>query len=99
MTERESDALVVFGATGDLSYKKIFPSLQSMAKRGALNVPVVGVGREAWDVERIRARARESLESHGGGVDQDAFARLAGRSETRSARPSTSPFLRAPSPR
>jgi glucose-6-phosphate 1-dehydrogenase len=78
MTERESDALVVFGATGDLSYKKIFPSLQSMAKRGALNVPVVGVGREAWDVERIRARARESLESHGGGVDQDAFARLAG---------------------
>ena len=78
MTERQSDALVIFGATGDLAFKKIFPSLQAMAKRGALTVPVVGVGREPWEVERIRARARESVERHGGGVDQDAFARLAG---------------------
>jgi glucose-6-phosphate 1-dehydrogenase len=78
MTQRESDALAIFGATGALSYKKIFPSLQSMAKRRALSFPVVGVGREAWDVERIRARARESLEKNGGGVDGNAFERLAG---------------------
>jgi glucose-6-phosphate 1-dehydrogenase len=78
MTKRQSDALVIFGATGDLAYKKIFPSLQAMAKRGALSVPVVGVGREPWGVERIRARARESIERHGGGVDENAFARLAG---------------------
>jgi len=81
MTKRESDALVIFGATGDLAFKKIFPSLQAMAKRGALNVPVVGVGREPWGAERIRARARESVETHGGGVDEKAFARLAGRLE------------------
>jgi len=79
MTDAASDGLVIFGATGDLAFKKIFPSLQAMAKRGRLEVPVVAVGREPWPVDRIRARARESLEKHGGGVDADAFATLAGQ--------------------
>ncbi len=78
-TEGASDALVLFGATGDLAFKKIFPALQAMAKRGGLGVPVVAVGREPGHVDRIHARARESLEKHGGGVDADAFATLAGR--------------------
>jgi glucose-6-phosphate 1-dehydrogenase len=71
-----SDALVFFGATGDLAYKKIFPSLQAMVKRGNLNVPVIGVANADWNDEHLVARARESIETHGGGVDPDAFPRL-----------------------
>jgi len=71
-----SDALVFFGATGDLAYKKIFPSLQAMVKRGNLNVPVIGVANADWNDEQLVARARESIETHGGGVDPDAFPRL-----------------------
>ena len=73
-----SDALVFFGATGDLAYKKIFPSLQAMLKRGHLNVPVIGVAKADWNVEQLRARARDSLEKHGGGVDAAAFDKLCG---------------------
>jgi glucose-6-phosphate 1-dehydrogenase len=72
-----SDALVFFGATGDLAYKKIFPALQAMARRGHLNVPVIGVARSGWDLERLRARARDSVEKHGG-LDPAAFDRLCG---------------------
>jgi glucose-6-phosphate 1-dehydrogenase len=61
----KSDAFVFFGATGDLAFKKIFPSLQAMVKRGQLNVPVIGVARSAKDVEELRARARASLEQSG----------------------------------
>jgi len=57
MTNSHSDALVFFGATGDLAYKKIFPALQAMVKRGHLNVPVVGVAKAGWDLDRLRARA------------------------------------------
>ena len=71
-----SDALVFFGATGDLAYKKIFPALQSMVKRGILTVPVIGVAKSGWGLEQLRARARDSLAQHGGGVDQAAFAKL-----------------------
>ena len=78
MAGQHADALVVFGATGDLAYKKIFPSLHAMAKRGRLDVPVVAVGFEKWAVERIRARARESIEKHGDGADPRAFAELSG---------------------
>jgi glucose-6-phosphate 1-dehydrogenase len=74
-----SDALVFFGATGDLAYKKIFPALYAMARRGHLGVPVVGVARSGWTLEQLRARAHESIERHGGGVDEDAFAALAAR--------------------
>jgi glucose-6-phosphate 1-dehydrogenase len=72
-----SDALVFFGATGDLAYKKIFPALQAMVKRGTLNVPVVGVAREGWSLERLKARAKDSLEHHGG-LDPEAFDKLCG---------------------
>jgi len=75
MTNSHSDALVFFGATGDLAYKKIFPALQAMVKRGHLNVPVVGVAKAGWNLDRLRARARESLEQHGG-VDAVAFEKL-----------------------
>ena len=71
-----SDALVFFGATGDLAYKKIFPSLQSMVKRGFLNVPVVGVAKSGWNVDQLRDRAKKSLQEFGGGVDDAAFAKL-----------------------
>src|SRR5262245_21507912 len=77
MQNLQSDALVFFGATGDLAYKKIFPSLQGMVKRGHLNVPVIGVAKAGWNLEQFRARALDSLEKHGG-VDQAAFERLSG---------------------
>lgn len=70
-----SDALVFFGATGDLAYKKIFPALQAMLKRGHLDVPVVGVAKAGWTLEQFRARALDSLEKHGG-VDSAAFEKL-----------------------
>ena len=76
MTAKHGDALTVFGITGDLAFKKIFPSLQGMVNRGALDVPVVGVAFEDWDIEQLRNRARESLETYGGGVDEKAFAKL-----------------------
>ena len=66
-----------FGATGDLAYKKIFPALQAMVKRGNLDVPVIGVARAGWTIEQFRAHARDSLEKHGG-VDEAAFAKLCG---------------------
>src|SRR5262249_30838738 len=72
-----SDALVFFGATGDLAHKKIFPALQAMARRGHLDVPVIGVAKAGWDLGRLKARARESVEEHGG-VDEAAVARLSG---------------------
>src|SRR5882757_7726449 len=75
MTSPHSDALVFFGATGDLAYKKIFPALQAMAKRGHLDVPIVGVAKSDWNLERFRARVRASLEQHGG-VDNAAFEQL-----------------------
>ena len=71
-----SDTLVFFGATGDLAYKKIFPALQAMVKRGTLNVPVTGVARGGWGVDQLKARAKDSLEKHGG-LDPAAFDRLA----------------------
>ena len=71
-----SDALVFFGATGDLAYKKIFPALQAMARRGRLDFPVVGVAKSGWTREQFLERAKASLIEHGGGVDPEAFARL-----------------------
>jgi glucose-6-phosphate 1-dehydrogenase len=77
MSDSHSDALVFFGATGDLAYKKIFPALQAMIKRGHLDVPVVGVAKAGWNLEQLRARAHDSLEKHGG-VDAAAFTKLSG---------------------
>ena len=77
MSEPRSDALVFFGATGDLAYKKIFPSLQAMLKRGHLDVPVIGVAKAGWTLDQLKARVRDSLEKHGG-LDAAAFDKLAG---------------------
>ncbi len=75
MTASSSDTFVFFGATGDLAFKKIFPALQARIRRGDLDIPVIGVAREDWTVDRLRERARDSLAQHGG-VDEEAFATL-----------------------
>ena len=77
MSSAPSDALVFFGATGDLAHKKIFPSLQAMLKRGHLTVPVIGVAKAGWNLEQLRARAKDGLEKHGG-LDPAAFEKLCG---------------------
>ena len=73
-----SDAIVFFGATGDLAYKQIFPALQAMARRGHLDVPVIGVAKAGWSLDQLRARAKESVEKHGG-LDETGFATLMAR--------------------
>src|SRR6516162_5030939 len=75
MSVAPSDALVFFGATGDLAYKKIFPALQGMVRRGHLNVPVIGVAKAGWTLDQLKARARDSVEKHGG-LEPAAFAKL-----------------------
>lgn len=75
MNKSKSDALVFFGATGDLAYKKIFPALQAMMKRGHLDVPVIGVAKAGWNLEQLRERAHDSIEKHGG-IDAVAFNKL-----------------------
>jgi glucose-6-phosphate 1-dehydrogenase len=75
MSNSHSDALVFFGATGDLAYKKIFPALQAMIKRGHLTVPVIGVAKAGWNLNQLRGRAKDSLEKHGG-IDPAAFGKL-----------------------
>ena len=79
MTESKakSDALVFFGATGDLAYKKIYPALQSMARRGKLDFPIVGVAKSGIGLEQLIERAKASCQEHGGGVDPEAFPILA----------------------
>jgi glucose-6-phosphate 1-dehydrogenase len=73
-----SDALVFFGATGDLAYKQIFPALQAMILRGHLEQPIIGVAKSNWNLDQLRARARDSLDKHGG-LDPAAFAKLSAR--------------------
>jgi glucose-6-phosphate 1-dehydrogenase len=74
-----SDALVFFGATGDLAYRKIFPALQAMARRDRLDFPVVGVAKSGWTRDQFINRATASLTDHGGGVDPIAFPKLVER--------------------
>jgi len=73
-----ADAFVFFGATGDLAYKKIFPALQATIRRGHLDVPIIGVALAGWDLDRLKERARASLDEHGDGGDPDALAKLLG---------------------
>jgi glucose-6-phosphate 1-dehydrogenase len=75
MSYSHSDALVFFGATGDLAYKKIFPALHAMARRDHLDMPVVGVARSKWSLDQFKNRAKESLEKNGD-LDPTAFAKL-----------------------
>ena len=77
MNNNQSDALIFFGATGDLAYKKIFPALQAMIKHGHLDVPVIGVAKGRWNLDQFKERALDSLEKHGG-VDAAAFGKLKG---------------------
>ncbi|RPH62025.1 MAG: glucose-6-phosphate dehydrogenase, partial [Acidobacteria bacterium] len=77
MADTHSDALVFFGATGDLAYKKIFPALQAMIKRGHLDVPVIGVAKAGWTIDQLRTRAQDSVEKRGG-LDRAAFTKLSG---------------------
>jgi glucose-6-phosphate 1-dehydrogenase len=75
LNQNHSDALVFFGATGDLAYKKIFPALQHLIQHGHLDVPVIGVAKAGWTLEQLQARARDSIEKHGE-MDDNAFAKL-----------------------
>jgi glucose-6-phosphate 1-dehydrogenase len=76
MTPLSADALVFFGATGDLAYKKIFPALHAMAKHGELTMPVVAVAKSGWTLDQLRARAHESIERHADRVDRAALSHL-----------------------
>ena len=78
MANSHSDAFVFFGATGALAYKQIFPALQAMARRGHLDMPVIGVAGRQWTSDQLRTHVRESLEKHGG-IDPEAFAKLSAR--------------------
>ena len=77
MNNSHSDTLVFFGATGDLAYKKIFPALQAMVRRGSLNVPIIGVAKAGWNLDQLKARAKDSVEKYGG-LDPTAFDKLCG---------------------
>jgi len=81
MTEppQKSDALVLFGATGDLAYKKIFPSLERLEINRLLDVPIIGVAKSGWDIEKLRERVRASIKEHGRNDDQSAIERLLSR--------------------
>ncbi len=76
MAPLESDAFVFFGATGDLAHKKIFPALYAMVRRGGLGIPIIGMAREGWTLDKLVQRARDSVE-HGGDFDPGCFAQLA----------------------
>src|SRR6202162_1361561 len=76
MTTLKSDAFVFFGATGDLAYKKIFPSLYAMVRRSGLDIPIIGMARAGWTLDKLRARARESVE-HGGDYEAGCFEKFA----------------------
>jgi glucose-6-phosphate 1-dehydrogenase len=78
VSQPRSDALVFFGATGDLAAKKIFPALHAMAHRGHLDFPVIGIARSRWTLEELEARAHDSIAQHGG-VDEAAFKTLRSR--------------------
>src|SRR5579859_4779365 len=75
MDASTSDALVFFGATGDLAYKQIFPALQALVKRHNLAIPIVGVAKAGWNLDQLKARARDSVTAHGG-LDEAGFAKL-----------------------
>ncbi|MBN9244248.1 MAG: glucose-6-phosphate dehydrogenase [Mesorhizobium sp.] len=78
MSEQRSDVLVLFGATGDLAHKKIFPALYSMVKRGSLTEPVVGIAYDDWTVEQLVERAHDGIKTALGTVDEAVFKKLAG---------------------
>lgn len=76
MAGTDSDAFVFFGATGDLAYKKIFPALYAMVRRGGLNIPIIGMARAGWTLDKLRQRARDSVQQSGD-FDAASFETLA----------------------
>ncbi|MGH8638079.1 MAG: glucose-6-phosphate dehydrogenase, partial [Burkholderiales bacterium] len=78
MTAPVSDTVVLFGASGDLAYKKLFPALAGLTARGLLNGPVIGVARSEWNTERFREQAAASIKAHGR-FESSAFEKLATR--------------------
>ena len=79
MSVPAADALVFFGASGDLAHKMVFPALQALAQRGRLDLPVIGVAKSGWTLEQLIERAKDSLLTHGGGLDRAAFEGLCSR--------------------
>ncbi len=77
MSKIQSDAFVFFGATGDLAYKKIFPALYDMVRRDGFNLPVIGMGRSTWNLEKLQARAKDSVQHGGSDFDEKTFAKFA----------------------
>ena len=75
--KQQSDAFVFFGATGDLAFKQIFPALQGMIKDEGFALPIIGVAKAGWDLDQFKARAKDSIEQHGG-IDPQAFDKLMG---------------------
>ena len=75
MMQITSDALVFFGATGDLAYKKIFPALQKLARRGKLEIPVIGIAKSGWNLQQLQERAKNSVKAYGG-LDTEGFPLL-----------------------
>src|ERR1700733_3460620 len=75
MADFQSDAFVFFGATGDLAHKQIFPSLQGLIRDEGFNLPIIGVAKAGWNLDQLKARAKDSLEKHGG-VDPVPFEKL-----------------------
>lgn len=88
------NALVLFGITGDLAYRKIFPALQALARRGDLDLPIIGMAREGWSRERLLQRVRDGLRD-AGGLDPEVFAALAVASNTWAATIVIPPRMRA----
>src|SRR5277367_6365357 len=76
MTQQESDAFVFFGATGDLAYKQIFPALYAMVRKGSFHIPIIGMARAGWDLDKLKERARDSVQ-HSGNFDEAEFSKLA----------------------
>src|ERR1700753_3580533 len=66
MSNGMSDAFVFLGATGDLAYKQIFPALQGLIRDEGFNLPIIGVAKAGWTLDQLKARAKDSLEHHGG---------------------------------
>ena len=79
--QQPTDALVLLGVTGDLAYKKIFPSLERLEMSGALEMPVIGIAKSGWNLQKVRERARASIKDHGLGTNQEAIERLIARME------------------
>src|ERR1700747_3385955 len=75
----QSDAFVFFGATGDLAYKKIFPSLYNLVRRGTLTIPVIGIANSGWSLDQFQERARSSVLAQASGLDDAIFTQFIGQ--------------------